>query len=499
MPDSLSDEETQSSLNVITHGASLFFIGRILAKGFRFVLNLILTRGLGASLYGIYAYATTLTSLAVVLARLGAGKSLLRFLPAYADDSPYRNYLVGLAYLTALLGSVLIGAALYLAAPAISGATLNNPLLVDVLRILSLALPFSTLIKLTNEIFRGLKKLEYQVLLADILHPLTQIGVVMIALLLGYSLLGVVASLALGSILVCLVAVTLLYARTSLRPHVSGGQRNEGAKEFFSYSIPLTLKDVGSVMYSRVDILMVGFFLAESTVGIYQVAFLLSGLLALPLNAFNQLFPPVASQLYTNGEIRELQSVYETVTRWTLTLAIPLALVAAVYSSELLLIFGPEFSGGAVVLTLFAVGQITNCAVGPSGYFLMMTDHQQLTMINQWLLGGLNIVLNYILITELGVIGAALATASVLSFINIIRVIEVWYTEGLTPYSKAYWKPTTAGILTAVFMSGLHQLFDGYVLLIIGAPVGGLLFFCIVFVLGLEKDDREFFNRIISE
>jgi len=499
MPDSSLDEEKRSSLTDIYRGASMFFIGRLLSKGLKFGLNVVLTRGLGASLYGIYAYATTLTSLAVVLARFGAGQSLLRFIPAYEDNPAYRDHLVGLAYLTALLGSVLIGSALYLLAPIISELTLDNPLFVDVLRIFALVLPFNSIIKLTNAVFRGLKQLEYQVIVADVVHPVTQIGVVTIGLLLGYSLLGVVASLAVGAILVCLVAVTLLYARTPLRPDVAGRQRRMGVREFYSYSVPLTLKDVGSILYNRIDILMVGFFLAESTVGIYRIAVLVSGLLVLPLNAFNQLFTPVASQLYTEGDVTELQSVYETITRWTLTVAIPPALVAALYSPELLAVFGSEFSAGGLVLTLFAVGQLTNCAVGPSGYLLMMTDHQYLTMANQWLLGALNVVLNYVFILEFGLIGAALATAGVLSFINVIRVCEVWYTEGMTPYSTVYWKPLAAGALSGAVMAALSGVVGGYVLLVVGALVGGMVFVGTLFVLGIEQDDRKFFTRIVGE
>ncbi len=55
---------------------------------------------------------------------------------------------------------------------------------------------------------------------------------------------------------------------------------------------------------------MVGFLLAESTVGINRIAVLISGLLTLPLSVFNPLFPPVVSQLCTEGEVSELQSVY---------------------------------------------------------------------------------------------------------------------------------------------------------------------------------------------
>lgn len=499
MSESTSDADGRSSLASITRGASMFFFGRLLSHGLKFGLSILLTRTLGASLYGIYAFATTILSFAIILARMGSGKSLLKFIPSYEDQPSHRNRLVGLAYLTALLGSTFIGGVLYISAPKISSVTLDTPLLVETLRILSLALPFNTIIKLTNAVFRGSEVLEYQVLIEDIVYPVVQICVVGAAFLLGYSLLGVVSALALSAVLVCLVTVSLLLSETAVTPSVQVRPSRSDLGEFYNFSLPLAFKDLGSLLYNRVDILMVGFFLVDSSVGIYRVSVLLASLVVLPLTALNQLFPAIASRLYSDGQVGELNSINETVTRWSLTAAIPPALVSGIYSSELLRIFGPEFTAGYVVLILFVFGQLVDSAAGPAGYLLMMTDNQYLSLINQWVLGILNVVFNYFFIIEFGLVGAALATASILILLNVTRVVEVWYMEGLLPYSTKFWKALLAGVTAGVLMVGVARVLTGYTLLVAGSTVGVLSYVSLLLVFGIEQQDKEFFAEVLDD
>lgn len=491
------DDTVTISLRSITRGATLSIIGQSLSKALGFVLNLILTRGLGPGLYGVYIYGNTLISIISILARLGSGKSILRFIPQYEESPALRNGMLGLAYLTALTASIIMALALFYFAPVISTYTLDNALLIDVLRILAIVLPFNTLSNLTNNVFRGIERLEYQIIVSDVISPITRILFVGIALILGYSIVGVVTAIAIGGVVILVVALLVLFTCTDLRPSLD--QSYEQSREFYNFSLPLTLKDLGGVLYSRVDILMVGFFLAENTVGIYKVAIVISSMLIIPLGAFNQLFPPVASRLYSNGEMGELNSVYSIVTRWTFTIALLPALGALLYRTEILSVFGEGFSSGGLVLFLFAIAQLTNCAVGPSGYVLMMTDHQYLTLVNQWTLGVLNTVLNYIFILEFGLIGAAVATAGVLAGINVLRVVEVWYIERLFPYSTKFWKPIAAGVGAAIVMRVCQQIFNDYILLVVGGFTGALTFVILIYLFGIEADDRDFFHEVIND
>jgi len=148
---------------------------------------------------------------------------------------------------------------------------------------------------------------------------------------------------------------------------------------------------------------------------------------------------------------------------------------------------------------IFTIGQLTNCAVGPSGFLLMMTDHQYLTLLNQWALGILNIVLNYFLILEYGVNGAAIATATTLTVINLLRVLEVWYAEGLTPYSRQFWKPLAAGAIGGVGIYVSKIFFDGFVLLIVGSITGFACFSVALLVFGISPRDKTLLKKIISE
>ena len=115
-----TDSEEGRSLQTITRGISIFFIGNLISNSLKFAFNLILTRVLGATLYGIYTYSNTIIHFFALFARLGTGKSLLRFLPASSANPAQQNWVTGLAYLTALLGSIAIGVTLFVLATVIT-------------------------------------------------------------------------------------------------------------------------------------------------------------------------------------------------------------------------------------------------------------------------------------------------------------------------------------------------------------------------------------------
>jgi O-antigen/teichoic acid export membrane protein len=255
---------------------------------------------------------------------------------------------------------------------------------------------------------------------------------------------------------------------------------------------------MGDILIKRIDILMVGYFFASEIVGVYNIAVLISGLLVLPLSGFNQLFPPIASELYADGKIDEINSLYVTVTRWIFTISFIMAIGAILYRNELLRLFGPEFAAGSLVLVLFVLAQLFNCLGGANGYLLMMTDHQYVVMANQWLFGIFNVATNYILILEYGFIGAAVATASVLALLNVTKTIELWYLEGLFPYTLGFLKPLVAGVIAIIPMITIQQFVSGIGLLIAGGVLGVVTFLFALYLLGIDKADKEFFREAIS-
>ena len=486
--------QSRSPLRSVTRGASLFIAGKGVNNALRFLINFLLTNGLGTTLYGIYALGNTIMTLSYALANLGTDQSVLRFVPEYEGDRTDQNRVLGLASLTSLAGGVLVAAVLYVLAPTITEVTLEDPLLTDVIRLFAAILPVNTLINIVKSLFKSLELPEYQVLLENIL-PAIRLVVVGVALFVGASVVGVVAAIVVGFVLSFGFAVVLAVSRTPIRPTL--GSSTDEIIEFYDFSLPLTISQMGTVLQRRIDVLMVGFFLSGSAVGIYNLASVLSNFLLLPLTAFSQLFPPIASRLYANGDYEKLESLYTRVTRWAFTLALLPVLGLGLYTGEVLAMFGEDFPAGSAVLSLFVLGQLTNAAVGPSGYVLMMTGHQYLSLVNEWLLGVLNVALNYIFIIQFGFIGAAVATAGTLTAINLLRIAEVWYTERLFPYSWKFVKPVLASLAAGVVMYALRFVLADFWLLLGGGIAGAVVFTATLFVLGIEREDREFFATVL--
>ena len=245
---------------------------------------------------------------------------------------------------------------------------------------------------------------------------------------------------------------------------------------------------------------MVGFFLSGSAVGIYNLSTVLTQILALPSTGLNTIYPSIASRMYGNGEYEDLEALFTRVTRWAFTLSLLPALGLFVYSNEILSIFGEGFARGSPILSLFVVGYLANAVVTSTGHTLMMTDHQYYMVIDRWGLGITNAVLNYIFITRFGLIGAAFATATVLVTISIGRVVAIWYTEGLFPYSMKFLKPIAAGLVSGGVMVGWRMIspLSNVPLLVAGGVFGTIAYVLILFVGGIETEDREFFEDIVS-
>jgi len=161
----MSDDTSKvDSLASISQGASLYFIGKVLADLLGFLLHLVLSRTLGAGVYGLYAYGRTILGILVNFTNLGSDKSLLKYLPEYEDNRTRQSFFFGIASITSLSGAIIATVTILIFAPIISSYTLNDPAFVDVLRLFAIILMFDTVARVLHSTFRSLERLEYEIL-----------------------------------------------------------------------------------------------------------------------------------------------------------------------------------------------------------------------------------------------------------------------------------------------------------------------------------------------
>jgi O-antigen/teichoic acid export membrane protein len=111
----------------------------------------------------------------------------------------------------------------------------------------------------------------------------------------------------------------------------------------------------------------------------------------------------------------------------------------------------------------------------------------------------LNIILNFILIPIFGIVGAAIASASSLFLINIVKLLKLYSLSGVQPISKNLLKPTliTSLIILIPFWLFQKTTIIRWELLII-LLISFYLIYLLVFLVSksLDKEDLNLLNMI---
>lgn len=482
------------SLLQILHGSAFFIVGKVIRDGAGFLFNLVLVQAIGLTAYGVYGYANAIVMLSVGIAKVGGDQALLKLLPE--RDKSERPALLGSVFSVMLVSSLAVVGVLWGLSPLIDAQVLQSESLLLVLRILLFIIPMYALSETLAGVFRSLGQAKYDVLIRFVLLPISRLVAALFALLAGITLNGFLLTF-IVALSVTSFAIIMLYLNSGV-PRPSSKFSRVTIHELLDFSLPVALSQVGSRIAKRLDILFVGVFFGSTIVGAYNIAALLSTVVLIPLTALNQLFPPVAAGLYDSDDHATLSQTYATVTRWSTAGCLLLTIGSIVFRRELLELFNVPPDVGALVLTLLIAGQFINAAAGPSNYLLLMTGHQYIGSVNNVVFAALNGILNYVLLVNIGYIGAAAATALSIALLNATRVTELWLFENLVPYSTSFVKLLPAGGIATLVMIGARQLTPGLPSIALGGMTGTAAFLLVVYLLGIEDPDREVLTQLID-
>jgi O-antigen/teichoic acid export membrane protein len=132
---------------------------------------------------------------------------------------------------------------------------------------------------------------------------------------------------------------------------------------------------------------------------------------------------------------------------------------------------------------------------------LDMTGHTKWKLANAIVLVVASVAISLALIPTLGLIGAALSVLFVAVTLNVLRVVEVRFLEGLSPYDRSMAKPVAAGI--AAFLVGWTgtRLFDVAATPLFAVPIAAVMcavYAGLVLAFGVSDEDRDFLRRAVG-
>jgi O-antigen/teichoic acid export membrane protein len=406
-------------------GATAFAI-YIASAGVTACSQLLIARIVGAETYGVYAYVIAWMTILAYFSALGFDIALLRFVPAYQTTGAWSLARGVIQYaerrvLAVSILVMLVGACAVIVWPQQFSAGLRNTFLVGFVLV-----PVWSLLWIRCSIVRAFGG----VALALVPDKVVRDGVLLILVVLASLVLWghldapFVMMATLVSSTVALGLASLAIRR--LRPGVLTITVPEyAAATWRETALPLVLIGAAEALLNRTGVVLLGWFGETKEAGIYSLVFNIAFLVVLPRAAINTLFAPTISSLFTRRDQVTLQALVAKSASWTLCASVFIALGLAILAEPILSWFGKDFVGGVPALRILLAGQVIAASYGSQLSVMTMTEHERGAAALLILSAMVNVVASVVLISMLGLTGAAIATAIALIIWNVAMALFI--------------------------------------------------------------------------
>lgn len=396
------------------------FAIKIGARGLGFAVTVILARMLGANGYGIYAYALAVVTLMAIPAKVGFPTLLMRETArGLASERPemIRGVWNWAGKATGVL-SLAFGLVGFVVLLIVNDGDLDQQ--ASTLLWGFVLLPFMALGALRGAALQGLGRIVAGQIPEDLVRP-----ALILALVAGLALVTgeVTPPQAMGAHVIAAALAFAVGAWLLLRntpPSVRVAQPDSEARSWLRASLPLALIAGLATVNAQADILILGVFESPDQIGIFRVAVQVAALAAFGLQAINIVIAPRIARLYTLEEMSSLQRLVTMAARAATGFSVVTTVVFAVAGQQILIfVFGDEFAEAYVPLLIILVGQLVSSTAGSVGHLLNMTGHERDSLNAIAVAATLNVALDFALIPNLGLVGAAIATGTSLAVRNV--------------------------------------------------------------------------------
>lgn len=415
-------------------GGVLSLTGAVVQQASLLAITTVIARALGPGALGRYVLCYAVFALLSLFSLLGFRAAVIRHVTGQvADGDPGAvRATIRLALLVSGTVSVCLAGGLVLASPALADL-FHDPELRLGFVLVAAALPACIVRDLSLAATQGWRSQRAFSLVAWVVEPLLRLAGTVVALLLGYEVIGALVALLVAAWVAAALGSAALWRRLRTFP---GARTSVPWRPIVAFALTSWGTVVAATGLVWTDTLFLGSLATAEDVGTYNVATRLVGLAVFVMAPIDTLFAPHFAHLHHVGDRARLHATYAAATNWTLRLSLPAFVLLIVFPRDLLALFGPGFVVGATVTFVLAWGQLVNAATGPCGSLLVMSGANRINMMYNVASLGLNIVLNILLIPPYGIVGAGIAWSVSLGLVNAVKLLTVRSMLGIVPFDR---------------------------------------------------------------
>ena len=405
---------------------SSFFsiIARFTGVALNFAASIIITRQLQISEAGVVFMLMLFVTGVSLISRIGVDQLIVKSVATIPDDQPAQRTAILLnSYKLLTITSLLFIALWIIASPWIRDAFFHNEIKLNDLRLAGIALLFFNLITTNSFYLKGLKRSSSSVLVQNAVPAISFLFLIAIfwssfkdnQLIVNLYTFSIVLA---GILSVFIVLPHLKIQHTTIPPPTPS--------KIFKDSLPLAPISFSAFFMLWIDTLMVGWFLQNEEVALYNVAAKISFISLFFLGALDAtIYPRLLSVFHHNRE--KLHTFFWQATSLVIITLLGVTLFMLFFSDWLLLAFNDQYVSARMTLILLLFAQFFRATSLTFSFMFIIQEKVRYLNIVLVLALIVDLISNVILIPQYGIEGAAIATLTTNIFLSVTIVMIFLY------------------------------------------------------------------------
>ena len=226
----------------------------------------------------------------------------------------------------------------------------------------------------------------------------------------------------------------------------------ETARGFWAFSGARGASSLVEVLLEWVDVIAVFILLGPAAGGIYGAVNRCVRVGVMLDHTARIVTGPVISSALATGDIARAREVFSSATRLLILGAWPFYLLLMIFGPAVMALFGPGFHSGAPALVIIGAAMLLSVSAGGVQSVLLMGGHSGWQLLNKTAALAVALPLNFALIPNWGIAGAATAWAAAVLVDCSLAALQVGIVMKITAPLRSLLLPATLAL--AIFGVG---------------------------------------------
>jgi O-antigen/teichoic acid export membrane protein len=403
--------------------AGTVFLIRVASAVLAFGSQVLFARWMGSFEFGIYVYVWTWVLLFGQAIDLGLGTAAQKFIPEYRErglNALLRGFVSGSRWLA-------LATAVVIAAAAAGGVCLIEPWLdphtVIPLYLACVTIPAYALANVQEGIARSYDWVGLSMMPVYVVRQLLLTVVMGVAYVADMPMNAVTAMIVTAASIWLPILAQFFLVNYRLGSRITPGPKDYEFRKWLVTSLPILMVGGFYSLLAYTDVLVLQHFRPPEEVAIYYASVKTLALVSFIYYSVSATAAHRFSGYHVNGDHNGLSTFVSQSIKWTFWPSVAATALLLLFGRPILGLFGPQFTAGYPLMFILAVGLLARAAIGPIERLLNMLGEQRACALIYAGAFAVNIGLSFALIPQLGMTGAASATACALLTESILLFV----------------------------------------------------------------------------